>query len=77
LPNRFKLYNKPCSYIDYFVRLAKEAEAMGSDSLCIKDMAGILLPNDAYELITKLKSTLKFQSISIVMQLQVLWMPPI
>jgi oxaloacetate decarboxylase (Na+ extruding) subunit alpha len=49
----------PVHTIDYFVRLAKEAEAMGSDSLCIKDMAGILLPHDAYELITKLKSTIK------------------
>ena len=29
---------------------------MGADSLCIKDMAGVLLPGDAYELISQLKA---------------------
>ena len=45
----------PVHTIEYFVNLAKEVEAMGADSICIKDMAGVLLPNDAYELISKIK----------------------
>lgn len=45
----------PVHTVDYYVNLAKEVEKMGADSLCIKDMAGVLLPNDAYELITRLK----------------------
>ena len=32
---------------------------MGADSLCIKDMAGLIAPDDAYELITALKQALK------------------
>lgn len=49
----------PIHTVDYFVNLAKEVEHMGADSLCIKDMAGILLPDDAYELITRLKKQTK------------------
>ncbi len=49
----------PIHTIDYYVELAKEVEKMGADSLCIKDMAGVLLPNDAYELISKLKANTK------------------
>ena len=45
----------PVHTVDYYVELAKEIEAMGADSLCIKDMAGVLLPGDAYELISRLK----------------------
>jgi len=41
--------------VDYYVEKAKEIEAMKADSICIKDMAGILLPEVAYELITKIK----------------------
>lgn len=41
--------------IDYYVKKAKEIDAMKADSICIKDMAGILLPEVAYELITKIK----------------------
>ena len=33
---------------DYFVKLAKELEQMGADVICIKDMANLLLPYDAY-----------------------------
>lgn len=40
---------------DYFVKLAKEMVKMGADTICIKDMAGILLPYEAYELISALK----------------------
>lgn len=46
----------PVHTVDYYVALAKEVEAMGADSLCIKDMAGVLLPEDAYELVSRLKA---------------------
>ena len=49
----------PIHTIEYYVNLAKEIEKLGADSLCIKDMAGVLLPNDAYELISKLKANTK------------------
>ena len=45
----------PVHTIDYYVKLAKEVEKLGADSLCIKDMAGVLLPNTAYLLIRELK----------------------
>ena len=41
----------------YFVRLAKELEAMGADAICIKDMANLLLPMEAYSLVKALKET--------------------
>ena len=41
---------------DYFVKLAKELVQMGADNICIKDMANLLLPYDAYSLIKRLKS---------------------
>ncbi len=44
---------------EYFAKLAKELENMGADSICIKDMAGLLLPYEAYDLVKKLKSTVK------------------
>ncbi len=40
---------------DYFVKLAVELEKMGADTICIKDMANLLLPYDAYSLVKKLK----------------------
>ena len=45
----------PVHTIDYYVSLAKEVESLCADSLCIKDMAGVLLPEDATKLITALK----------------------
>jgi len=42
---------------DYFVKLAKELEQMGADTICIKDMANLLLPADAYSLVKRLKET--------------------
>jgi len=41
---------------DYFVKVAKELVQMGADVICIKDMANLLLPYDAYSLIKRLKS---------------------
>lgn len=49
----------PIHTIEYYVNLAKEVEKLGANSLCIKDMAGVLLPEDAYELISKLKANTK------------------
>lgn len=45
----------PIHTIEYFVNLAKDIEKLGADSICIKDMAGVLLPYDAYELVSALK----------------------
>ena len=49
----------PIHTVDYYVGLAKEVEKMGAHSLCIKDMAGVLLPEAAYELFSKLKANTK------------------
>ena len=40
---------------EYFVDLAKTLEEMGADVICVKDMANLLLPFDAFSLIKKLK----------------------
>ncbi len=42
---------------DYFVKLAKTLEEMGASAICIKDMANLLLPMDAYSLVKRLKET--------------------
>ncbi|MDL2205753.1 oxaloacetate decarboxylase subunit alpha [Eubacteriales bacterium OttesenSCG-928-N13] len=44
---------------EYFVNLAIELEKMGADTICIKDMANLLLPYDAYSLVKKLKQAVK------------------
>ena len=43
--------------LDYWTDMAKRIEDMGANSLCIKDMAGLLLPYAATELVTALKET--------------------
>jgi pyruvate/oxaloacetate carboxyltransferase len=48
----------PVHTTDVFVEMAKELEAMGSDNVCIKDMAGLLLPSASFELVTKLKENI-------------------
>ncbi|MGD0228788.1 MAG: pyruvate carboxylase subunit B [Syntrophorhabdales bacterium] len=48
----------PIFNLDYYVTRAKKLEEMGADSFAIKDMAGIISPYDAYELISALKKTL-------------------
>ncbi|MEE1002679.1 MAG: oxaloacetate decarboxylase subunit alpha [Acutalibacteraceae bacterium] len=40
---------------DYFVKVATDLAEMGADIICIKDMANLLLPYDAYSLVKKLK----------------------
>ena len=49
----------PVYNIDYYVNKALILQDMGADSLCIKDMAGLISPDDAYELIKALKQVLK------------------
>jgi len=49
----------PIFNIDYYIKKAKIIEEMGADSLCIKDMSGIISPYDAYTLITALKANIQ------------------
>ncbi len=49
----------PVHNLEYFVALAKELENRGADTICIKDMANLLLPYTAYELVTALKKEIK------------------
>lgn len=44
---------------EYFVKLAKTLEDMGADNICLKDMANLLLPYTAYDLISAMKKVLK------------------
>jgi pyruvate carboxylase subunit B len=45
--------------LDYYVNKAKELEAMGADSVCVKDMAGLIAPYDAYAIVKALKAAVK------------------
>ena len=49
----------PVHTVEYYVDLAKQVEALGADSICIKDMAGVLLPETAYQLIKAIKANTK------------------
>jgi pyruvate carboxylase subunit B len=49
----------PVHNLDRYVDLAKQLEDLGTDTLCIKDMAGLLAPLDAYELVRRLKAAVK------------------
>ncbi len=49
----------PVHNVESFVKMAKELEEMGADSICIKDMAGLLLPYTAYDLVKAMKETVK------------------
>lgn len=42
--------------LEYYVKLAKSYRDLGADSICIKDMAGLLLPHPAYDLVKAIKS---------------------
>ncbi len=44
--------------LDYYVNKGKDLEKMGADSVCIKDMAGIVAPYDAYAIIAALKKSI-------------------
>ncbi|HOI95848.1 MAG TPA: pyruvate carboxylase subunit B [Syntrophobacter fumaroxidans] len=45
--------------LDYYVKKAKQLENMGADTVCIKDMAGLIAPYDAYYLVKALKENVK------------------
>ncbi len=45
--------------LDYYIRKAKDLEAMDADSICIKDMAGLIAPYDAYAVVKALKGAVK------------------
>ena len=49
----------PVHSIDRFVVMAKKLEDLGADTLCIKDMAGLLAPLDAYHLMRRLKAAVR------------------
>ncbi len=49
----------PVHNVDYFVKYAKDLENVGADSICIKDMAGLITPYTAYELVAALKKNVK------------------
>ena len=45
--------------LDYYVNKAKDLDAMGADSICIKDMAGLIAPYDAYAVVKAIKEAVK------------------
>ncbi len=49
----------PIFNLDYYVKFAKRIEEMGADSIVLKDMAGMVSPNDAYDIIKAVKETVK------------------
>lgn len=46
----------PIHTVEYFVSLIKEMEELGADSICVKDMAGVLTPKVAYDLVSQIKA---------------------
>ncbi len=55
----FSYTTGPVYTMEYYSKYAKELEEMGADSICIKDMAGLLKPYDAYDLVKTLKESVK------------------
>jgi pyruvate/oxaloacetate carboxyltransferase len=49
----------PIFNLEYYVNFAKQSEEMGADSFVLKDMAGMVSPNDVYAIIKALKETIK------------------
>lgn len=49
----------PVHSVDRFVDMAKKLEDLGTNTLCIKDMAGLLAPLDAYHLVRRIKAAVK------------------
>jgi oxaloacetate decarboxylase (Na+ extruding) subunit alpha len=48
----------PLHNTDHYIKVAKSLRDLGADSLCIKDMAGLLAPYDAYQLVSELKKNI-------------------
>ncbi|MBT3319775.1 MAG: oxaloacetate decarboxylase subunit alpha [Clostridia bacterium] len=55
----FSYTTSPVHTRQYFIDLAVELEKMGADTICIKDMANLLLPYEAFELVKELKKAVK------------------
>ncbi len=55
----FSYTTGPVYTMEYYSKYAKQLEELGADSICIKDMAGLLRPYDAYELVKTLKESVK------------------
>ncbi len=49
----------PVFNIEYYTNYAKQLEEAGADSICVKDMAGLLTPYGTYDLVKALKETVK------------------
>lgn len=49
----------PIHNIENYTNLAKQLENMGADSICIKDMAGLIMPQTAYDIVKGIKETVK------------------
>jgi oxaloacetate decarboxylase alpha subunit len=49
----------PAHTNEVFIKLAKEIQDMGADSICIKDMAGLLSPYNTFELVKQIKKSVK------------------
>ena len=49
----------PVHTLDAFAKLAKDMESMGVASICIKDMAGVMSPQEAYDLVSAIKKSVK------------------
>lgn len=49
----------PIHTIESFAKMGKQLENMGADTIAIKDMAGVMSPKSAYDLVTELKRTVK------------------
>lgn len=49
----------PIHDVSNYAKLAKNLEEMGADSICIKDMAGLIMPSIAYDLVKGIKETVK------------------
>ncbi|MBI1885472.1 MAG: pyruvate carboxylase subunit B [Chloroflexi bacterium] len=49
----------PVHTTEMYVKMAKELVEMGADSICLKDMAGLLHPYDAYEITSRIKQVVK------------------
>ena len=49
----------PIHNLDNYVKLAKQIEALGVQSICVKDMAGIMSPKEGYDLVKALKANVK------------------
>jgi len=55
----FRIHHQPLHKDSDFVKLGSSVRNMGADSICIKDMSGLLAPYAAYDLVSALKSEIK------------------